>query len=311
MSDLRLNYSETSFNTILGILEDLQRVQGDKKYEIIRWGKMIINYGVKQSDFDKLDSSSQRIFKTTERQFKSYKYDLWNLKLIEQYDKENNKIKGGTRWSITPLGYLFYLKYQNKFSIIPLFEFFNRTGSNSLKKFQKKMKARVEFTRKSFWSSFNDKQINNAMKILLDNLDFNYIENRLILTLYVFNPTSLNKIVLTQVIISNPYSKVTKPNKTSKEKITSKSDLDFGLSWYMSLLLPYYLIIYSKKSDLKKLPKGFPTIFSMIKKIIQEDAILDFTEIEKKSVQSYGQFDTKLINHITKYQLSKVIKNLS
>ena len=85
MSDLRLNYSKTSFQTILDILSDLDKVQKDGNYSIRGWGKEVLNHGLKQNDFDKKDSNGQKLFKSTIRQFKSYKIDLEDLKFIEVY----------------------------------------------------------------------------------------------------------------------------------------------------------------------------------------------------------------------------------
>ena len=168
----------------------------------------------------------------------------------------------------------------------------------------------IEFTDKKSWKAFNPNQINNAMTILFNNLDFDYQDNRLTLTLYAFNPTSLNKTALTQVIITNAHIKVTKPNKTSKEKLTTQSDLEFGLSNYISLLVSYYLIMYSKKSELEKIPKRFSLRVDYLRQIIQDNAILDFIEIDKKSIQSFGEFDTKLIKLSSKTRLSKMIEVL-
>ena len=304
MSDLHLNYSEKSFNTILTILEELSKIQGDKQYAIIRWGKKVLDYGIKQADFDKSD-----LFQTTERQFKSYKYALWDLRFIREYNKDD-RVKGGSFWSITPLGYLYLQKFQKNYSGTKLFEFLNRAASNSLKKYAKKQKIMIEFTDKKSWKAFNPNQINNAMTILFNNLDFDYQDNRLTLTLYAFNPTSLNKTALTQVIITNAHIKVTKPNKTSKEKLTTQSDLEFGLSNYISLLVSYYLIMYSKKSELEKIPKRFSLRVDYLRQIIQDNAILDFIEIDKKSIQSFGEFDTKLIKLSSKTRLSKMIEVL-
>ena len=304
MSDLRLNYSEKAFKVILTILEDLSKIQGDKQYAIIRWGKKVLDYGIKQTNFDKSD-----LFKTTERQFKSYKYDLWDLRFIREYNKDD-RVKGGPFWSITPLGYLYLLKFQKNYSGTKLFEFLNRAASNSLKKYAKKQKIMIEFTDKKSWKAFNQNQINNAMTILFNNLDFDYQDNRLTLTLYAFNPTSLNKTALTQVIITNAQIKVTKSNKTSKVILTTQSDLEFGLSYYISLLVSYYLIMYSKKSELEKIPKRFSLLVNYLRQIIQENSILDFTEINKKSIQSHGEFDTKLIRVLTKDRLIKAIETL-
>ena len=109
MSDLRLNYSKTSFQTILDILSDLAIVQNDKRYVIRGWGKGIKNYGLKQKDFDEIDSHRQTLFKSTTSQFKNYKIDLENFRFIEVYDK-TNRVKGGPYYSISPLGLLFLLK---------------------------------------------------------------------------------------------------------------------------------------------------------------------------------------------------------
>ncbi len=309
MSDLRLNYSEKSFNTILMILEDLGKIQGNEQYAIRGWGKIIRNYGIKQAEFEKVDSDKQRSFQTTERQFKSYKYALWDLRFIREYNKDD-RVKGGPFWSITPLGYLYLQKFQKDYPVIQFFEFLDRAASNSLKKYTKKQKARMEFRAKELWKSFNPNQINKAMTVLFDNLDFDYQDNRLTLTLYAFNPTSLNKTALTQVIITNAHIKVTKPNKTSKEKLTTQSDLEFGLSSHINLLVSYYLIMYSKKSELEKIPIRFSLLVNYLRQIIQENSILDFTEINKKSIQSDGEFDTKLIKLVTKDRLIKAIETL-
>ena len=304
MSDLRLNYSEKAFNTILMILDDLSKIQGDKQYAIIRWGKKVLDYGIKQADFDKSD-----LFQTTERQFKSYKYALWDLRFIREYNKDD-RVKGGPFWSITPLGYLYLQKFQKNHSEIKLFEFLNRSASNSLKKYTKKQKAMIEFTDKKSWKAFNQNQINKAMTVLFDNVDFDYQDNRLTLTLYAFNPTSLNKIALTQVIITNTHINVTKPNRTSKVNLTTQSDLELGLSHHLSLLVSYYLITYSKKSELEKIPIRFSLLVNNLRQIIQENSILDFVEINKKNIQSSGMFDTKLIKLITKDRLIRAIETL-
>lgn len=309
MSDLRLNYSEKTFKAILTILADLRKIQGNEQFAIRGWGKIILDYGIKQAEFDKSDSDKQRSFLTTERQFKSYKYALWNLRFIREYNKED-RVKGGPFWSITPLGYLYLLKFQKNYSGIELFEFLNRTASNSLKKYAKKQKIMLEFIEKKSWKLFNQNQINKAMTILFDNLDFDYQDNRLTLTLYAFNPTSLNKTALTQVLITNAFIKITKPNKTSKVNFTTQNNLEFGLTYYISLLVSYYLIMYSKKSKLEKIPFRFTTLVDDLRQIIQENSILDFTEIDKKSIQSSGEFDTKMIKLSSKTKLIKVIETL-
>ena len=308
MSDLRLNYSEKAFKAILTILADLRKIQGDKEFAIRGWGKTILDYGIKQAEFDN-SSDKQRSFQTTERQFKSYKYALWSLRFIREYDKED-RVKGGPFWSITPLGYLYLLKFQKNYSGIELIEFLNRTASNSLKKYAKKQKIMLEFTEKKSWESFNQNQINKAMTILFNNLDFDYQDNRLILTLYAFNPTSLNKTALTQVLITNSFIKITKPNKTSKVNFTTQNNLEFGLSRNINLLVSYYLVMYSKKSELEKIPIRLTTLVDDLRQIIQENSILDFTEIDKKSIQSFGEFDTKLIKLSSKIRLSKIIESL-
>ena len=308
MSDLRLNYSEKAFKAILTILADLRKIQGDKEFAIRGWGKTILDYGIKQAEFDN-SSDKQRSFQTTERQFKSYKYALWSLRFIREYDKED-RVKGGPFWSITPLGYLYLLKFQKNYSGIELIEFLNRTASNSLKKYAKKQKIMLEFIDKKSWKPFNQNQINKAMTILFNNLDFDYQDNRLTLTLYAFNPTSLNKTALTQVLITNAFIKITKPNKTSKEKLATQSDLEFGLSYYINLLVSYYLVMYSKKSELEKIPIRLTTLVDDLRQIIQENSILDFTEIDKNSIQSFGEFDTKLIKLSSKIRLSKIIESL-
>lgn len=309
MSDLRLNYSEKSFNTILTILKDLGKNQGDKQYAVRGWGKTVLDYGIKQSEFDKVDSNKQRLFQTTERQFKSYKYTLIDLRFIREYGKKD-RVKGGPFYSITPLGYLYLLKFQKNFQVIKLFEFLNRVASNSIKKYTKKQKPMIGFTDKKSWKSFNQNQINKAMTILLNNVDFDYQDNRLTLTLYVFNPTSLNKTALTQVIMTNAYIKIIKPSNTSKEKLTTQRDLEFGLSYYLSLLVSYYLIMYSEKNELEKIPKSFRLAVDYLRQIIQENSILEFTEINKKCIQSAGGFDTKLIKLVTKGRLNKMIETL-
>jgi len=308
MSDLRLNYSEKAFKAILTILADLRKIQGDKEFAIRGWGKTILDYGIKQAEFDN-SSDKQRSFQTTERQFKSYKYALWSLRFIREYDKED-RVKGGPFWSITPLGYLYLLKFQKNYSGIELIEFLNRTASNSLKKYAKKQKIMLEFTEKKSWESFNQNQINKAMTILFNNLDFDYQDNRLTLTLYAFNPTSLNKTALTQVLITNSFIKITKPNKTSKVNFTTQNNLEFGLSRNINLLVSYYLVMYSKKSELEKIPIRLTTLVDDLRQIIQENSILDFTEIDKKSIQSFGEFDTKLIKLSSKIRLSKIIEDL-
>ena len=171
MSDLRLNYSEKAFKAILTILEDLREIQGNEQFAIRGWGKTIRDYGIKQAEFDKVDSDKQRSFQTTERQFKSYKYALWDLRFIREYNKDD-RVKGGPFWSITPLGYLYLQKFQKNHSEIKLFEFLNRSASNSLKKYAKKQKAMIEFTDKKSWKAFNQNQINKAMTVLFDNVDF-------------------------------------------------------------------------------------------------------------------------------------------
>jgi len=308
MSNLRLNYSEKAFKAILTILADLRKIQGDKEFAIRGWGKTILDYGIKQAEFDN-SSDKQRSFQTTERQFKSYKYALWSLRFIREYDKED-RVKGGPFWSITPLGYLYLLKFQKNYSGIELSEFLNRTASNSLKKYAKKQKIMLEFIDKKSWESFNQNQINKAMTILFNNLDFDYQDNRLILTLYAFNPTSLNKTALTQVLITNSFIKITKPNKTSKVNFTTQNNLEFRLSHYINLLVSYYLIMYSKKSELEKIPIRLTTLVDDLRQIIQENSILDFTEIDKKIIQSFGEFDTKLIKLSSKIRLSKIIEAL-
>jgi hypothetical protein len=319
MSDLRLNYSEKSFKTILTILEDLSKIQDDEQFAIKGWGKTILDYGIKQSELDKVDSDKQRLFQTTERQFKSYKYALLDLRFIREYNKDN-RVKGGPFWSITPLGYMYLEKFQKNHYIIKLFEFLNRSASNSLKKYEKKQKTSIEFTDKKSWQTFNDDkklvksfdqdQINKAITVLFDNIDFDYQDNRLTLTLYAFNPTSLNKITLTQVLITNSYINITKPNRTSKVNLTTQSDLEFGLSYYLSLLVSYYLITYSKKSELEEIPIRFSSLVNNLRQMIQENSILDFVEINKKSIQSSGMFDTKLIKLITKDRLIRAIETL-
>ena len=309
MSDLRLNYSEKAFKAILTILEDLREIQGNEQFAIRGWGKTIRDYGIKQAEFDKVDSDKQRSFQTTERQFKSYKYALWDLRFIREYNKDD-RVKGGSFWSITPLGYLYLQKFQKNYSGTKLFEFLNRAASNSLKKYAKKQKAMIEFTDKKSWKAFNQNQINKAMTVLFDNIDFDYQDNRLTLTLYAFNPTSLNKIALTQVIITNAHINVTKPNRTSKVNLTTQSDLEFGLSHHLSLLVSYYLIMYSKKSELEKIPIRFSLLVNNLRQIIQENSILDFVEINKKNIQSSGMFDTKLIKLITKDRLIRAIETL-
>lgn len=304
MSDLRLNYSKKSFNAILTILKDLGKIQGNEKYAIRGWGKTIRDYGIKQSELDKSD-----LINTTERQFKSYKYVLFHLRFIREYNKDN-RVKGGIFWSITPLGYLYLQKFQKDYSTIKLFEFLNRSASNSLKKYAKKQKIMIEFTDKKLWKSFNQDQINNAMKVLFDNLDFNYQNNRLILTLYAFNPISLNKTAITQVIITNSFINIIKPNRTSKVNLTTQSNLEFGLSYYLSLLVGYYLIMHSNESELKNIPKRFALLVDYLRQIIQENSILEFTEINKKSIQLNGEFDSKFIKGIIKDRLSKVIETL-
>ena len=125
-----------------------------------------------------------------------------------------------------------------------------------------------------------------------------------------FNPTSLNKTALTQVLITNSFIKITKPNKTSKVNFTTQNNLEFGLSYYINLLVSYYLVMYSKKSELEKIPIRLTTLVDDLRQIIQENSILDFTEIDKKSIQSFGEFDTKLIKLSSKIRLSKIIEAL-
>ena len=303
MSDLRLNYSKTSFQTILDILSDLDKVQKDGNYSIRGWGKEVLNHGLKQNDFDKKDSNGQKLFKSTIRQFKSYKIDLEDHKFIEVYDK-TNRVKGGPYYCISPLGILFLFKFQDKFtsnSTIKMFEYFSKIGFN--KNFGLKRNS---------WKFFNNIQINKAMKTMFDNLYFDYTDQRLIMTLYVFNPKSLNKIVLTQVIIAPSFIKIIKPNLIRYRNIVTLSELDFGIAQYIRNLLCYYLIQYSKKSEFKKIPKDFRLFFTLIIKSIQNNAIIDYTESEKKSIQMYGQpFTSKEISLLTKQRLKRVIEDLT
>jgi len=303
MSDLRLNYSRTTLDSITSILSDLFRVQNDKRYAIRGWGKKILNYGLKQADFDKSDSRKQRIFHTTEKQFRTYRIDLIDLRFIESYGK-SERVKGGDYYSITPIGLLFLLKNQNEYSVnsvVDMFEYYSNISLNTNFKANKKS-----------WRYFDNTEINKAMKMLFRYLDFDYVNNQLTISLDVFLPKSLNRISLTQVIIDQRYIKVRKPSrfkKDSREFIKIK-ELDFGISFFIRNLLCYYLFINTKKNKIDKIPKDFRLFFVLTSEYIRREAVNDFIELEKKRIQSYGENDPKIISTITKQTLQSIISDL-
>lgn len=312
MSDLRLNYSQTSFDTILGILDDLVSIQNNDAYEIRRWGKTILDYGLKQGHFDKTDSDKKRIFKTSERQFKSYKHDLVYLRLIREYDKKD-RVKGGTYYSISPLGLLFYYKFQKSYSknsVIKMFEFFDRIAIKALNKYFKNSKELATTINRKSWNYFNNEEINMALKIMFENIVIESIDDKIVITFYAFNPTSLNKTAMTQMILLEKFIKIVKPNRTSKIQFTNQGDLEFGISFYSNLLASFYLILYSKKSKWHEIPKEFKQNFYLLSTQLQEDVFLDFSETEKRKFQLGDIFKKDLINKSIKLKLERLIRNL-
>jgi len=303
MSDLRLNYSKTSFQTILDILSDLARVQNDKRYVIRGWGKGIKNYGLKQKDFDEIDSHRQTLFKSTTSQFKNYKIDLENFRFIEVYDK-TNRVKRGPYYSISPLGLLFLLKFQKQFTVnstIEMFSYFSRIGLN--KNYGIKNES---------WKFFNNKQINMAMKTIFKNIDFDYINDKLIMTLYMLNPKSFNKIALTQITSTKTYIKVTKPKSKKFKNIVTLNQLDFGLAYHFRNLLVYYLIMKLKMKEVENIPKDFRLFFGLIISSIQKDSITDFIESGKNEIQVYEQsFSPKEMSLMINHELKRVIDQLT
>ena len=303
MSDLRLEYSKTELSSIISILSDLFRVQNDKRYVIRGWGKKILNYGIKQEYFDKTDSHKQRIFHTTKRQFRNHRIKLMDLRFIDSYGKDE-RVKGGDYYSITPLGLLFLLKNNNEFSINSIIEMFEYLSSISLN-------SNFKVNKKS-WQYFNNIEINKAMKILLEYLNFDYVNNKLIISLDVFLQKSLNKISLTQVIIDQRYIKVRKPSgfkKVTREYIKTK-ELDFGISFFIRNLLCYYLFMNTKKDKINKIPKDFRLFFVIISEYVRRESVNDFVESEKKRIQSYGEDDSRIISLITKQKLQSIMSDL-
>jgi hypothetical protein len=295
MSDLRLNYSITKFESFLDILSDLANAQNKKNYALLGWGKRVLNYGLKQSDFNSKD------FVSTEKQFRDYKMDLEVLRFIERYGK-NQRVKRGPKYAITPFGLFFLLKHRNQFTVNSVFDYFSRISHNKLTKISPKS-----------WKFYNEKEIDKAVKMLFDNMDFVYDNENLIMTLYAFNPNRYNKTVLTQVIISQTYIKVTKPKPLTKDvrDIVTVTELDFGLAYFFRNLLCYYLFINTPKKRIKDIPKEFRLFFILILHHIQNETALDFHQAKLLDTIAYGSDDPKLVSLLTKEKFNRIIDGLN
>ncbi len=294
MSDLRVIYNQKSFEAILDILSTLNSIQNNERYSIRGWNKRLLGYGIKQTEFGKLESS-----KTTERQFRTYKSDLLDYRFIEIYDK-SKRVKGRDRYSITPIGLLFLYKHRHN-SMYDMFNYFKRIT----------LKKEFRINKKS-WEFFSESQINKAMNLLFKYFDFDYEKNRLTITLDVFIPKTLFRITLTQAVIEPRFIKVVKPlraNDKVRDNITLK-ELSWGIAWYVRNLLFYYMYINTKKGLVNKIPKEFRVFFTTILKQIEHESLTNFVETSKKEIQAYGEDSPKLISVITKDKLERIIVGL-
>jgi hypothetical protein len=294
MSDLRVIYNQKAFESILDILSTLKSIQNNKRYEIRGWNKRLLGYGLKQTEFDKLEDS-----KTTERQFRTYKMDLLDYRFIEIYDK-NKRVKGRDRYSITPIGLLFLYKYRHD-SAYDLFDYFKRITFNREFKIEKKS-----------WKFFRESQINKSMNLLFKYLEFDYEERKLTVTLDAFIPKTFFRITLTQAVIDPRFIKITKPLKTNdkiREYVKFK-ELSWGIAWYVRNLLFYYMYINTKKSMINKIPVEFRNPIIIILKQIEHESLTNFVENSKKEIQAYGDDSPKLISILTKNKLQRFTEDL-
>ena len=266
MSDLRLNYSKTAFDTILDILSDLTKIQKNKEFAILGWGKRILNYGIKQSDFN------NNYFVSSEKQFRDNKIELEEFRFIQTYDK-NQRVKHGPKYAITPFGLFFLLKHRRIFTIERVFEYFSRIYLNKIKTISR-----------NSWKFFDQRQIDKAIKMLFDNMEFDYDNQKLIMTLYAYDPKSFNKTVLTQVITSTTYIKVTKPKPLTKDlrQYVTRNELDFGLAYFFRDLLCYYLFINTPKKQIKDIPNEFRIFCIVIINFILNESAFDFNESQRR-----------------------------
>lgn len=273
MSELCLNSNSKETENIVNILYHLFRVDGNKEYVIRGWGKKILGYGIRQAGFEEFRTKK---YPTSEKRFRDYKDKLLNRRLVEVFDK-SNRVKGGNRYHITPLGLLFLLTNIENNSTNTITDVFKRLDFTRLNE------PRMAFDTK-VWKFFKQEQITRAIKQLSNKIEFRFEDNDNEIMMDILLFKSKNRIRVFQakfnkvdlILLKSFYVQIIEDREPNEAIIVESKKFYWEISFYFTLLLVYYLFNnLENKEVFAKMPFPFQNFVGAIWETISNELTID------------------------------------
>jgi len=295
VSLLRINSEKQyldSKTSKIWILANLIKIFGMSNYAVKGWGKNILGYGLQQKGFD----NNEIIEKVSSRQFKSYKAELIEKKLIMRLDT-----KKGDYYTITPLGiveYIHKVKLTNlhevkQISIILLYFIDSWHKKHAKNKIDKIYTVRFFNT---LVDGFKEKKREQTFLIDMMNESFNHVE--------IIEKNNQSKIYFTQSVLKNTSlrmayfsivnSKILMHWERFAKPVHQKlDDLNFfhRLGHYIFQTFLYHIFINSKVKDIPKDCRNYIYNYSIPRyentiEMLQYD-VLEYHKRMKQIADSY------------------------